>query len=195
SQQRAGCVVGAPARTLRSEPLASNSLERVGRRRRASRALRLAHYAGVDASGEQVARFLAPFASLGEADLGIDAQAQQLFLAAEPELVAPPLRAAGLHLEVHAAAVEHANRAIAGLRTLDRDRGQLVGRHGGGSTSVRMSITPVIYPHLPSDSSPRAWTQWDDISAVYLVYRGPHGSNWDVVGLCPGAGEGNRTLV
>src|ERR1019366_6018290 len=119
-----------------------------------------------------VARFLALFASLGEADLGIDAQAQQLFLAAEPELVAPPLRAAGLHLEVHAAAVEHANRAIAGLRTLDRDRGQLVGRHGGGSTSVRMSITPVIYPHLPSDSSPRAWTQWDDISAVYLVYRG-----------------------
>ena len=70
--------------------------------------------------GEKFAGLLAPATDLRERDLGVDAQAEQLFLIPKPELVAPPLAAAGLHFSQESPSSTSSNRSnwdVAGQTT------------------------------------------------------------------------------
>src|SRR5687768_7275097 len=71
---------------------------------------------GVAAVGDFELGTRAPHPRLGQRDLVIDAERQELLLPREPVLETPKLRAARLHQEVEAFTIEHLVGTVARLR-------------------------------------------------------------------------------
>ena len=113
-----------PARFLAFVPFERNRLERVRRL-----ALRLAfRLRALDdrilALAEQAPCLVAPVAGIGQTDLRIKPERQQLFLAPEPVFQAPGARAGGRDMQVKATAIGQLVRRRAGLRVAHLGGGQ-----------------------------------------------------------------------
>ena len=84
-----------PVRNMLGEPFPRQHLEAVGCPVGQGGFLRLAHRAGVDIVGEQLAGGFPAFACLFQGHFGIHPQGQSLFLAVEAVFQPPPLTALG----------------------------------------------------------------------------------------------------
>lgn len=112
--------------------LARDRFEAVGSPTCGGRFLGLAGRAGIDARSQQGARFIAFLARLLQAGVGVGAHGEQLLLAPEPVLQAPPLPTFWRDFKVEPPPVKNSYRLDAWLNLPDRQVRECFGSHAWG---------------------------------------------------------------